>query len=175
MTDELRTLEQQQSQGLDLGLGMVTEAYEKPKNCYKIPIPCEVLERQKLLLSKENLGNTIYSIEYNIEQVNYFGNNNNTDINIADNAADENDMMNSQIQLVEFLGENCTSNCTDTCGFQCLALCNLTCSIGQDTYDVDNNINDTVAIDECQECLISNTSFGISSWNTIGMLVLLLF
>ena len=84
-------------------------------------------------------------------------------------------MMNSQIQLVEFLGENCTSNCTDTCGFQCLALCNLTCSIGQDTYDVENNINDTVAIDECQECLISNTSFGISSWNTIGMLVLLLF
>ena len=75
--------------------------------------------------------------------------------------------MNSQI--VDFLGENCTSNCTDTCGFQCLALCNLTCSIGEDTYDVDNNNNDTFVIDECEECLISNTSIGISSWNTIGI------
>ena len=77
MTEELKTLEQQQSQGLDLGLGMVTEAYEKPKNCYKVPIPCEILERQKLL-SKEKLGNTFYSIEYNVEQVKFSDDNNNT-------------------------------------------------------------------------------------------------
>ena len=155
MTEELRELELQQSQGLDLGLGMVTEAYEKPKNCFKIEIPCDVLEK----LERQKQGNTIYSIEYNVEQVNFFDKNN-TDI---DNEDDLN------YKVIEFQGENCTSNCTDTCGFQCLALCNLTCGIG-DTYDVDNN-NDTLAIDDCQECLISNTSIGISSWNTIGIYI----
>ena len=116
MTEELRELELQQSQGLDLGLGMVTEAYEKPKNCFKIEIPCDVLEK----LERQKQSNTIYSIEYNVEQVNFFDKNN-TDI-------DNEDDLNSKV--IEFQGENCTSNCTDTCGFQCLALCNLTCGIG---------------------------------------------
>ena len=45
MIDELKKMEEMKNTGTNFGIDSVTPTYESPKDCYTIPIPCDVLER----------------------------------------------------------------------------------------------------------------------------------
>ena len=45
MINSLLKMEEMKNAGINFGLDSVTPAYEQPKDCYQIPIPCDLLEK----------------------------------------------------------------------------------------------------------------------------------
>jgi hypothetical protein len=130
MITSLLKMEEMANAGINFGLDTVTPAYEEPKDCYQIPIPCELLERS-------NLPHAIQSLQFSpaYEPVNKKAEK--TPLNFTSNNLKAAELDN---WITDYLGLKDPDNeidsdcldCLDRCGSRCKPLCSLLSSCNED-------------------------------------------
>ena len=138
-----RLLEMQdrmKNQGMDFGLDLANDSVMVPRDCFKVPIPCELLEKRELFgIPIAELERSEYNMAISYDK----GPVNSTIVLMAPNN-------------VYFDGNDCSADCLDDCGTKCEYLCNVTC--GNNDHDFftsgdDDNTAEMINIEECKACI----------------------
>ena len=134
-----RLLEMQdlmKNQGMDFGLDLANDSVMVPRDCFKVPIPCELLEKRELFgIPIAELERSEYNMAISYDK----GPVNSTIVLMAPN--------------VHFDGNDCSADCLDDCGTKCEYLCNVTCGNDHDTFASGDDNTDQINIEECKACI----------------------